>query len=41
MKSKEELKQLWKDIMKKVHKLDNLRIENDKIVTTKRRKESK
>lgn len=30
----------WKKILKLIHKLENLRIENDKIVTTKR-KESK
>ena len=30
----------WKNIMKQIKKLENLRIENDKITTTKR-KESK
>lgn len=28
---------MWKDIIKKVNKLENLRIENDKIKTTKRK----
>lgn len=28
---------IWKDIIKKVNKLENLRIENDKIKTTKRK----
>lgn len=27
----------WKGILKKIKKLENLRIENDKIVTTKRK----
>ena len=28
---------VWKDIIKKINKLQNLRIENDKITTTKRK----
>lgn len=31
----------WKEIINTIKKLDNLRIENDKITKTKKRKQSK